>query len=33
MSLEQVPNEHYNLDILCATFPAWSLFRSDAGVF
>ncbi|MFC5818167.1 hypothetical protein [Nonomuraea harbinensis] len=23
----------YDLDILRAAFPAWSIFRSDAGVF
>ncbi|MDP4510676.1 hypothetical protein [Nonomuraea turcica] len=23
----------YDLDVLRAAFPAWSLFRSDAGVF
>ncbi|MEV0628203.1 hypothetical protein ACI2LC_34870 [Nonomuraea wenchangensis] len=33
MSPEQTPNEHYDLDVLRAAFPAWSLFRSDAGVF
>ncbi|WP_043635470.1 hypothetical protein [Nonomuraea candida] len=33
MSPGQIPREPYDVDILRAAFPDWSLFRSDAGVF
>lgn len=33
MSPGQDPHERYDLDVLRAAFPAWALFRSDAGVF
>ncbi|MFG1966085.1 hypothetical protein [Nonomuraea sp. NPDC049028] len=33
MSPEQVSHECYDLAVLRAAFPAWSLFCSDAGVF
>ncbi|MFG1618893.1 hypothetical protein ACGFI3_39595 [Nonomuraea wenchangensis] len=33
MSSGQIPNEHYDIETLRAAFPAWALFRSDAGVF
>ncbi|MGN9786906.1 hypothetical protein ACTMTF_36170 [Nonomuraea sp. ZG12] len=33
MSPEQSSYERYDLDVLRAAFPAWALFRSDAGVF